>query len=66
MTPFHALKLTLPRPAARTGLRRARASVRPAANADRTRLMAVQRPRSLGGALHVPRHQRGTARRSAS
>lgn len=42
MTPFHALELTLPRPATQGELRHARASVRPTANAARTRLMAVQ------------------------
>ena len=60
MTPFRALKLALPRPATQGGLRPARASIRPAANTGRTRLMAVQSVNSLRGALHVLRHQRGT------
>ncbi|MGW0544872.1 hypothetical protein ACWD0D_31875 [Streptomyces griseoincarnatus] len=42
MTPFHVLELTLPGPPCNGELQHARASIRPTANADRTRLMTVQ------------------------
>ncbi|PJM91463.1 hypothetical protein [Streptomyces sp. CB01373] len=60
MTPFHAVEITLTRPATHSELRHARERVRLAANADRTRLMAVQSARGPSGALHVLRHQLGT------
>ncbi|MGW0955338.1 hypothetical protein ACWDAO_07735 [Streptomyces sp. NPDC001212] len=60
MTPFHAVEITLTRPATRSELRHARERARLAANADRTRLMAVQSARSPDGVLHALRRQLGT------
>ncbi|MGQ4479326.1 hypothetical protein [Streptomyces sp. SAS_276] len=57
MTPHHAVEITLPRPATPGELRHARRGVPLAANADRTRLMAVQGARSPGGALHALRRR---------
>ncbi|MFJ4633402.1 hypothetical protein [Streptomyces sp. NPDC088847] len=52
MTPHHAVEIALTRPATPGELRLAGRGVPLAANADRTRLMAVQGARSPGGALH--------------
>ncbi|WP_405842588.1 hypothetical protein [Streptomyces sp. NBC_01518] len=52
MTPHHAVEVTLTRPATAAELHRARRAVPLAANAERTRLMAVQQARSPGRALH--------------
>jgi hypothetical protein len=60
MTACHAIEIILTRPATHSELRHARRSVRLAANADRTRLMSVQRAHSAGSALHVLRHQLST------
>ncbi|MFE4422048.1 hypothetical protein [Streptomyces sp. NPDC056817] len=60
MTPFHAVEITLTRPTTRSELRHAWERARLAANADRTRLMAVHSARSPSGALHVLRHQLGS------
>lgn len=57
MTPHHAIEVTLTRPATAAELQRARRTVALAVNAERTRLMAVQRARSPGRALHRLRHQ---------
>ncbi|MER6425514.1 hypothetical protein [Streptomyces sp. NPDC001137] len=57
MTPHHAVEITLTRPATPGELRHARGGVPLAANADRTRLMAVHGARSPGGVLHTLRHR---------
>ena len=57
MTPHHAVEITLTRPAAPGELRHARCGMPLAANADRTRLMAVHGARSPGGALHALRRR---------
>ncbi|MCX5063814.1 hypothetical protein OOK12_43955 [Streptomyces sp. NBC_00452] len=57
MTPHHAVEITLTRPATRGELRYARCGVLLAANADRTRLMAVHGARSPSGALHALRRR---------
>ncbi|MEU0818690.1 hypothetical protein [Streptomyces mirabilis] len=56
MTPHHAIEIALTRPATAAELQRARRTVALAANAERTRLMAVQQARSPGRALHRLRH----------
>ena len=53
----HAIEIILTRPATPGELRHARCSVPVAANADRTRLMAVHGARSPGGALHALRRR---------
>jgi hypothetical protein len=53
----HAVEIILTRPATSGELRHARCSVPVAANADRTRLMAVHSARSPGGALHTLRRR---------
>ncbi|MBK6013560.1 hypothetical protein [Streptomyces sp. MBT53] len=55
--PHHAVESTLTRPATSGELRHARCGVPLAANADRTRLMAVRGARSPGGALHALRRR---------
>ncbi|WP_198655607.1 hypothetical protein [Streptomyces geranii] len=57
MTPHHAIEIALTRPATTAELHRARRTVALAANAERTRLMAVQQASSPGRALHRLRHQ---------
>ncbi|MFL1897605.1 hypothetical protein ACJWDR_44735 [Streptomyces tauricus] len=59
MTPCHAVEIRLTRPADPSELRYVRSS-RLAVNADRTRLMAVQRAPSPGTALHLLRRQLGS------
>ncbi|MFE1797712.1 hypothetical protein ACFW9L_16280 [Streptomyces sp. NPDC059517] len=59
MTPCHAVEILLTRPADPGELRYARSS-RLAVNADRTRLMAVQRAPSPGAALHLLRRRLDT------
>jgi uncharacterized protein (DUF1778 family) len=60
VTPHHAIEITLTRPATAAELHRARRTVALAANAERTRLMAVQQARSPGRALHRLRLQLDT------
>ena len=57
MTPHHAVEITLTRPATSDELRHARRGVPLAANAARTRLMAVHGARSPGGALQALRRR---------
>ncbi|MCA1271742.1 hypothetical protein ACIPQH_34760 [Streptomyces rubiginosohelvolus] len=56
----HAVEILLTRPATPGELRHVRCSVPVAANADRTRLMAIHGARSPGGALHALRRRLGT------
>ncbi|WP_433917404.1 hypothetical protein OIE50_50650 [Streptomyces canus] len=56
----YAVEIILTRPATSGELRHVRCSVPVAANADRTRLMAVHGARSPGGALHTLRRRLGT------
>ncbi|WP_189880032.1 hypothetical protein [Streptomyces bluensis] len=60
MTSHHAVEIVLTRPLTAGELKRAGRSVPLAANADRTRLMAVQRAYSPGNALHVLRRRLGS------
>ncbi|MFJ9591055.1 hypothetical protein [Streptomyces acidicola] len=60
MTSHHAVEITLTRPLTPGELKRARPSVPLAANADRTRLMAVQRAHSPGTALHLLKRRLGS------
>ncbi|MFJ9589731.1 hypothetical protein [Streptomyces acidicola] len=60
MTSHHAVEITLTRPLTPDELKRASRNVPLAANADRTRLMAVQRAHSPGNALHVLRRRLGS------
>ncbi|MFI6567452.1 hypothetical protein [Streptomyces sp. NPDC050534] len=57
MTPYHAVEVILTRPVTRGELRRACRGVPLAANADRTRLMALHHASSPGGALHTLRRR---------
>ncbi|WP_327723685.1 hypothetical protein [Streptomyces europaeiscabiei] len=57
MTAHHAIEIVLTRPATVDELRRAHSSARLAANADRTRLLALQRAKSPGRALRALRRQ---------
>lgn len=57
MTPHHAIEIALTRPATAAELHRARRTVALAANAERTRLMAMQQAGSPGRVLHRLRHQ---------
>ncbi|MER7408359.1 hypothetical protein ABT373_39385 [Streptomyces sp. NPDC000070] len=59
MTPHHAVEITLTRPATHGELREACGGVPLAANADRTRLMALHSARHPGGALHALRRRLG-------
>ncbi|WP_405669579.1 hypothetical protein [Streptomyces sp. NBC_01530] len=58
--PHHAVEIVLTRPVTPGELRHARCGVPLAANADRTRLMAVHRARHPDGALHALRRRLGT------
>ncbi|MEV6594555.1 hypothetical protein [Streptomyces acidicola] len=60
MNSHHAVEITLTRPLTPGELKRASRNVPLAANADRTRLMAVQRAHSPGNALHVLRRRLGS------
>ncbi|MFF8996229.1 hypothetical protein ACF09H_41180 [Streptomyces sp. NPDC014983] len=60
MTPCHAVDIILTRPATHSELRQASHRVQLAADADRTRLTAVQPARSAGRALHLLRRRLGT------
>ncbi|MFC9629047.1 hypothetical protein ACFTY8_07085 [Streptomyces mirabilis] len=60
MTYHYAVEISLPRPASALELHWARHGVTFAANADRTRLMTVQRGNSPGHALHRLRRQLDT------
>ncbi|AMW08092.1 hypothetical protein A4E84_00085 [Streptomyces qaidamensis] len=60
MTPHHAVEITLTRPATHGELSAASDGVPLAANADRTRLMALHSARHPGGALHALRRRLGT------
>ncbi|EKX65602.1 hypothetical protein [Streptomyces ipomoeae] len=60
MTPYHAVEITLTRPASLGELRHARRRVPLDANADRTRMMVVHSAPSPGGALHLLRRRLGT------
>jgi hypothetical protein len=57
MTRHHAVEIVLTRPATPGELQRIHHGVPLAANADRTRLMAVQRAHNPGRALHLLRRQ---------
>ncbi|WP_327347022.1 hypothetical protein [Streptomyces europaeiscabiei] len=57
MTAHHAIEIVLTRPATVDELRRAHSAARLAANADRTRLLALQRAKSPGRALRALRRQ---------
>lgn len=57
MTRHHVIEITLTRPATAAELHRARRAVPLAANAERTRLMAVQRAKNPSRALRTLRHQ---------
>ncbi|MFD3930045.1 hypothetical protein [Streptomyces sp. NPDC058614] len=57
MTRHYAIEITLTRPASPGELRRARQHVALAENADRTRLMSVQRAKNPDGALHRMRRR---------
>ncbi|TXS52615.1 hypothetical protein EAO75_07990 [Streptomyces sp. uw30] len=57
MTPHHAIEVTLTRPATAAELHRARRAVPLSVNAERTRLMAMQRAKSPGRALRRVRRQ---------
>ncbi|NUJ99647.1 hypothetical protein [Streptomyces lunaelactis] len=57
MTRHHAIEITLTRPATAAELHRARRAVPLATNAERTRLMAVQRAKNPSRALRTLRHQ---------
>ncbi|MEU9575587.1 hypothetical protein AB0D62_38340 [Streptomyces massasporeus] len=59
MTPHHAVEITLTRPVTPGELRRESGGVLLAANADRTRLMALHSARHPGGALHALRRRLG-------
>ncbi|MGW5207918.1 hypothetical protein ACWEQ5_25225 [Streptomyces griseoincarnatus] len=59
MTRHYAIEITLTRPASCSELRRARKRVALAENADRTRLIALQRAKSPGSALHGMRRRLG-------
>ncbi|MFJ1672793.1 hypothetical protein ACIOK4_41770 [Streptomyces bottropensis] len=60
MTRHHAVEILLTRPLSPGELKRARRTVPLAANADRTRLMAVQDARSPAHALHRLRRRLGS------
>jgi hypothetical protein len=60
MTPHHAIEITLIRPVTAGELREASGGMLLAANADRTRLMALHSARHPGGALHALRRRLGT------
>ena len=57
MTPHHAIEVNLTRPATTAELHRACRTVPLAANAERTRLMAMQRAKSPGRALRQLRRR---------
>lgn len=59
MTQHHAVEITLTRPATIAELRRAGRAVPLAADAERTRLMALQRAKSPGRALRTMRRRLG-------
>ncbi|EFL21966.1 hypothetical protein SSOG_01678 [Streptomyces himastatinicus ATCC 53653] len=60
MTHQYAVEIVLTRPATARELHRARCHVTFAANADRTRLMTVQRGKSQGHTLHRLRRRLDT------